>query len=304
MARQSVAPSFWKRKPLTLLSLNAPETELPPGSFAADPQITETMIWLPRLSAELDGLRIVHLTDIHLSLFTPIEEVQRVVDLANLLDPDIVALTGDYVTFSPTYIWPAAQALGRLRAKLGVFAVLGNHDFRAGADEVTRALRASHICVLRNSHYALNPDRKEGRTKAGSKDKTLWLVGVDDPWVGSADFVRALRSVPLRDPKILLCHNPEAIGRASQHGIDLMLSGHTHGGQVRLPILRSLYRSIPGERFVDGWNRLGETQIYISRGIGKVVVPVRVACPPEITCLCLRRDAGEPGVWERSQRVV
>jgi len=305
MARQSIAPSFWKRRPLTLLSLNAPETDLPPGSFSADPEITETMIWLPRLPIEHDGLRIVHLTDIHLSLFTPIEEVQRVVDLANLLDPDVVALTGDYVTFSPTYIWPAAQALGRLRARLGVFAVLGNHDFRAGADEVTRALRACHIRVLRNSHCALSPNHPmDHTTKARRTDKTLWLVGVDDPWMASADLAHALRSIPLRDPKILLCHNPEAIGQASQHGIDLMLSGHTHGGQVRLPILRSLYRSIPGERFVDGWNRLGETQIYVSRGIGKVVVPVRVACPPEITCLCLRRDAGKPNIWARPQHVV
>src|SRR5579875_1503215 len=117
MARSSVAPNFWKRPRLTLLSLNAPKKDLPLGSFAADPEITETVIRLRRLPAALEGLRIVHLTDIHLSLFTPIEEVHRVVELANRLHPDLVALTGDYVTFSPQYIWPVAQALGRLRAR-------------------------------------------------------------------------------------------------------------------------------------------------------------------------------------------
>lgn len=309
MGRQSVAPRFWKRRPLTLLALNNRQTGMPPGSFSADPEITQTLIRLPRLPMQHEGLRIVHLTDIHLSLFTPIEEVQRVVDLANLLKPDLVALTGDYVTFSPTYIWAAAQALGRLRARLGVFAVLGNHDFRAGADEITRALRSHGIRVLRNAHYALRStgaDRDAAETNktvrmdtTDKTSKTLWLLGVDDPWAGAADFARAMRSIPRRDPKILLCHNPEGVERASRHGIDLMLSGHTHGGQVRLPFLKSFYRSIPGERFVEGWNQFGDTQIYVSRGIGKVVVPVRVDCPPEITCLCLRR--GSAGSREADQ---
>ncbi|MGH9355199.1 MAG: metallophosphoesterase [Terriglobia bacterium] len=263
---------------MTILALNKPESSLPAGSFSADPEITETTIRMRRLSGAHEGLRIVHLSDIHLSLYTPIEEVQRVVELANRLRPDVVALTGDYVTLSPTYIWPAARMLGRLRARYGVFAVLGNHDFRVDADEVTRALRAQRIRVLRNSHHAL---------RAGGD--ALWLVGVDDLWFSSDDLPAAMQSIPASDPKILLCHNPGGIGPAAQLGVDLMLSGHTHGGQVRLPLLRSLYRSKPGERFVAGWNQLGATQIYVSRGIGKVVVPVRVACPPEITCLSLRR---------------
>jgi uncharacterized protein len=276
-ARRAAMPRLWNRRGLTVLSLNARESyRPPPGTFNADPEITETAIHLGRLPAALDGLKIVHLTDIHLSLYTPIEEVQRVVDLANSQDPDLVALTGDYETFSPTYVWPAARALGRLRARLGTFAVLGNHDFRVSAEEITRALRAQRIRVLRNWHYPL---------RAGGS--ALWLVGVDDVWGSFDDLERAMDSVPTQDPKILLCHNPMAIGHAARFGIDLMLSGHTHGGQVRLPLIRSLYRSKPGERFIDGWNQLGGTQIYVSRGIGKVVLPVRVACPPEITCLSL-----------------
>jgi hypothetical protein len=250
------------------------------SAFSPDPEITETEVWLSRLSSAHDGLKIVQLTDFHHSLFTPLEEIQRAVHLANHLRPDVVALTGDYVTLSPTYIWPVARALGKLRARLGVFAVLGNHDFRVDAEEITRALRAQRIRVLRNSHCALR-----------SRGRSLWMVGVDDLWWGAEDIRAALRSVPTRDPKVLLCHNPLGVHMASEHGVDLMLSGHTHGGQVRLPVVGSVYgRSKLGERFVEGWNRLNGTQIYVSRGIGKVLVPLRFGCPAEISILRLRRS--------------
>lgn len=263
---------------LTLLSLNRAEPEAPPSVWAPDPEITKTSIWLQRLPSVLDGLKIVHLTDIHHSLFTPIEDVECVVHLANRLEPDVVALTGDYVTLSPAYIGPVARVLGKLRARRGIFAVLGNHDFQVDAREMTRALRAARIRVLRNSRYPI---------RAGGK--TLWFLGVDDLWWQSDDLPAALRAIPTRDPKVLLCHNPRGIWQASEHGIDLVLSGHTHGGQVRLPGLGSLYRSKLGERFLEGWNHLNGTQIYVSRGIGKVVVPLRLGCPPEIACLRLHR---------------
>lgn len=272
------ARGFLKRRELITLALSGPERQLP-RALARDPEITKTDIWLHRLGAAHDGLRVVQLTDIHHSLFTPLEYVQRAVRMANRLHPDLVVLTGDYVTLSPAYIWPAAQALGKLSARLGVFAVLGNHDFRVDAGETTRALRAQHIRVLRNAHHALR-----------TRGDTLWVVGVDDLWSGEDDLPAALRSVPARDPKILLCHNPLGIHRASTHGIDFVISGHTHGGQVRLPVVGSLRgNSKLGERFIDGWNRLNGTQIYISRGIGRSVVPLRLNCPPEIACFRLRR---------------
>jgi hypothetical protein len=113
---------------------------------------------------------------------------------------------------------------------------------------------------------------------------------VDDRWWGADDLPAALRHVPAREAKILLCHNPVGVRQASEHGVDLVLSGHTHGGQVRLPVVGSVYgRSKLGERFVEGWNRLNGTQIYISRGIGKVLLPIRVGCPSEIALLRLRR---------------
>ncbi|HEV2351155.1 MAG TPA: metallophosphoesterase [Terriglobia bacterium] len=278
MAKTSGARRFLRRRGLITLALNSPEAELPPA-YARDPEITRMDIWLDRLAVTHNGLRIAHLTDIHHSLFTPLEYVQRAVKMANHLHPDLVALTGDYVTLSPSYIWPVAQMLGKLRAPLGVFAVLGNHDFKVDADEMTRALRAQRIRVLRNAHYPLR-----------ARGATLWMVGVDDLWWGADDLDAALHAIPERDAKILLCHNPMGIHRAATHGIDFMISGHTHGGQVRLPVVGSVRgNSKLGEKFVDGWNRLNGTQIYVSRGIGRSVVPLRLNCPPEIACIRLRR---------------
>jgi uncharacterized protein len=281
MRTHLVTKRLARRRGLITLSLSA-SPQLSPPPVSPDPEITEMDIHIRRLGAAYDGLKVVHLTDIHHSLYTPLEDVERAVKMTNHLQPDLIALTGDYVTFSPTYIWPVAQVLGRLRARLGVFAVLGNHDFQVDADEMTSALKAHRIHVLRNSHFALD-----------SGDDHLWLVGVDDLWWSADDLEAGMRHVPPQDPKILLCHNPVGVHMAAEHHIDLVLSGHTHGGQVRLPVVGGLYtRSKLGKRFIAGWNRLDGTQIYVSRGIGKVLVPLRVGCPPEIACLNLR--AGNP----------
>ena len=279
MAKRFRPRRFLRRGGLITLSLDGREPRTAPYLSGPAPEITRIDIWLHRLSPAYDGLKIVHLTDLHHSLFTPLEEIQHAVHVANHLRPDLVALTGDYVTLSRDYIWPVAEALGRLRARFGIFAVLGNHDFQVDPDEVTRALRAHSVRVLRNAHWALR-----------ARSAALWVVGVDDLWWQADDLGAALHAVPARETRILLCHNPLGIRAASEHNIDLVLSGHTHGGQVRLPVVGSVYgRSRLGERFVDGWNRLKSTQIYISRGIGKVLVPLRVGCPPEIACLRLRR---------------
>jgi hypothetical protein len=178
--------------------------------------------------------------------------------------------------------------LGTLRARLGVVAVLGNHDFRVGADMVQRALRRQRIRVLRNRHMML----RDG-------GDALPVAGVDDLGYG-ADLPAALRGIPDGSPTILLAHNPRLVRRAARHGVGLVLSGHTHGGQVNLPLLGSVYGRSPEQlRFKIGWDRLGDTQIYVSRGIGTIVLPWRLRCPAEIPCLELqphhRPDAGFPG---------
>jgi uncharacterized protein len=277
-----------RRTGLTTLSLNAARPMFPPSFFSAEPQVTETDIWVRRLDPAYEGLRIVHLSDIHHSLYTPLEDIENAVHLANQAHPDIVALTGDYVTFSPGYIWPVARALGGLRARLGVFAVLGNHDFQVDPNQITRALQAHGIDVLRNSHRSLRDYPGLGQGSRG-----LWIIGIDDLWWRADDLRAAMRSISQQHPKLLLCHNPLGIYQAAARGIDFVLSGHTHGGQVRLPVVKSLYRSRLGQRFVEGWNRLDDTQIYVNRGIGKVLLPIRVSCPPEIACFRLRKAGSQ-----------
>jgi uncharacterized protein len=237
-------------------------------------------IWLDALPNAFHGLRVVQISDIHHGLFLPKEWLSEAVRQANRLDPDIIALTGDFVTYSRRMIGPAAELLGRLRARHGVYAVLGNHDFRVDADAVTSALGRQRIEVLRNRHTSL---------RFGSE--SLYLAGVDDYGYG-ADLRRAMRGVPREAATILLAHNPRVIHLASRQGVSLVLSGHTHGGQVNLPLLGTVYGRSPERlRYKIGWDRMGLTQIYVSRGIGTIVLPWRLRCPAEITHLELLRGA-------------
>lgn len=246
--------------------------------------VNEERIWLDALPSAFQGLRIVQISDIHHGLFLPKEWLSEAVWKANRLNPDIIALTGDFVTYSRRMIGPAAEVLGRLRARYGVFAVLGNHDFRVDADAVTQALRRQRIDVLRNRHVTL-----------WFGGEALYLAGVDDYGYG-ADLRRAVRGVPRDAATVLLAHNPRVIHLASRHNVSLVLSGHTHGGQVNLPLLGTVYGRSPERlRYKIGWDRMGATQIYVSRGIGTIVLPWRLRCPAEITHLeLLRGAAGAP----------
>ena len=250
-------------------------------------EVTEHQMGLEGLPEAFRGFRIVHLTDLHHGLYFPAEALAAVVELTNELEPDIVAVTGDFVTRSRNYIEPVAQMLSGLRTRSGVFAVLGNHDFRVGAGEIAHALDHHGIQVLRNRHVTLR--------RAGQK---CYLAGVDD-FLYRADLRRAMRGIPSGAPTVLLSHNPAIIDEAADMGVNLVLSGHTHGGQVKLPLIGCVYgRSERKMRFKIGHDYLGPTQIYVSRGIGTVVLPVRYRCPSEIPHFvleprqdCLREDS-------------
>jgi predicted MPP superfamily phosphohydrolase len=242
--------------------------------------VNQERIWLDPLPEMFSGLRVVQISDIHHGLFLSREWLTQAVQQANRLNPDIVALTGDFVTYSRANIEPAAEILGRLRARFGVFAVLGNHDFRVDADAMTSALQRHRIEVLRNRHISL---------RFGGE--SLYMVGVDDYGYG-ADLRRALQGVSRDAATILLAHNPRIISHAARRGVSLVLAGHTHGGQVNLPLLGTVFGRSPERlRFKMGWDRLGLTQIYVTRGIGTIVLPWRLRCPAEITHLKLLRGA-------------
>ncbi len=244
--------------------------------------VNDERIWLDALPSAFHGLRVVQISDIHHGLFLPKEWLSEAVRQANRLNPDIIALTGDFVTYSRRNIEPAAELLGRLRARYGVYAVLGNHDFRVDADAVASALSRQHIEVLRNRHIAFSHG-----------GESVYLAGVDDYGYG-ADLRRAMRGVPSDAASILLAHNPRVIHLASRHNVSLVLSGHTHGGQVNVPLLGTVYGRSPERlRYKIGWDRMGATQIYVSRGIGTIVLPWRFRCPAEITHLELLQGASD-----------
>jgi len=244
-------------------------------------EITHQTIAIEKLPAEFRGLRIVQLSDVHHSPFLDEERINEAVRMANDLRPDLVALTGDYISHSRDYIASCARALGRLRAAHGVFAVLGNHDHWTDGAMMRDALAYQGIRVLCN---------ESTRIERGSSH--IRLAGVDDLMVKRDDLRLALEETSWYETRILLSHNPAIIREAARAGVDLVLSGHTHGGQINWRLLtgrkdRKIARWLrrPSRRLMRGHAQLGSTQLYVNRGLGTVIVPLRYGCPPEITLL-------------------
>jgi len=238
--------------------------------------VEQQAIRLRRLPVALDRLRIVQLSDIHHSPFTGRAQIERAIETANSLAPDIIALTGDYVSHEREYAAPCAEMLGRLRARCGVYAVLGNHDHWTDAALITDLFRAEGIKVLVNEGMRFE-----------HKGASFWLAGVDDTMVGLEDLPLALAGSRADELKLLLAHNPIILRRAARAGVDLVLSGHTHGGQIAWRSERSR-SGRPRRRMLRGLGRRGDTQIYVTRGLGTVIVPWRYGCRPEVSLLELR----------------
>jgi len=233
-------------------------------------------IRLKRLPKQLEGFTIIHLSDTHHSPFTSLDHIERAVKVANRFRPDMFALTGDYVSHERKYIAPVAEVLGELRSEFGTYACLGNHDHWTDADLVTDLFRGEGISMLVNQGVRLE-----------ARGASFWIAGVDDHMVGRTDLKAALAGSFPDEMKLLLAHNPILFRRAARRNVDLTLSGHTHGGQVKVrdPEKRTLRR----RKLKAGLYRRYDSQIYITRGIGTVVLPVRYQCPPEISLLELRR---------------
>lgn len=237
--------------------------------------IEKIQIYLKRLPKKLDGFRLVHLSDMHHSPFTNLEHIENAVNAANRLKPNMFVLTGDYVSHESKYIEPVAESLGRLESEFGTYACLGNHDHWTDAEYVTREMKKRKINVLINEGFRFT-----------ANGVSFWLCGVDDHMAGKTDLKAALRGSFADEMKMLLAHNPVVVIRAARLDIDLMFSGHTHGGQVR--IIDKEKKLLPHRRLSNGLYRRKNTQIYITRGIGTVVLPVRYQCPPEISLIELR----------------
>ena len=241
-------------------------------------ELTETDILIPDLPPAFDGFRIAQVSDLHHSPIVPRADVRHAVALAQSTGADMFALTGDYTTARPSYVWPCAELLGTLAAPAGTWAVLGNHDHYTDAELTARALRRARIEVLDNAHTVL--------TRGGEE---LQLVGVDDWSWGKTDWARAFRGVDRMKPTVLLSHQPAVLDMPETEGVSLILSGHTHGGQISLPFIGAPVRFVNEFKYLRGYYRRGATQLYVSRGTGTVGLPVRLGARPEIALLRLRR---------------
>jgi len=255
-------------------------------------RVERVPIRLKRLPEAFRGFKIAQLSDLHSSPLVDKEHLEHAVDLALAEKPDLVVLTGDFIghtlrtypdeihEFDLQYLDNLVAALGRAKAPFGTYAVLGNHDFWSGPEVTQRICHdfetRAGIPVLRNQNIVL----KRG-------EATLHLVGIDDYW-HTWDLKKALRRVPSTSLKILLSHNPD-INRhlMPAHRIDLVLSGHTHGGQITFPVLGAPFATHMNKRYLKGLVRDGDRQTYITRGVGHLVVPIRFNCPPEVTLITL-----------------
>lgn len=237
-------------------------------------------VWFPHLPLHLDGFTIAQLSDLHRGPEVSAEEIAQAVRLVLRQEGiALIVLTGDYVSRSAGYAPSCAEALAPLAASK-VLACLGNHDHWTDADVVAAALTDVGIDVLRNA--------------AQEVADGLWVAAVDDVWERHADLERALGRVPAGATIVLLAHEPDYADTAAADGrMHLQLSGHSHGGQVRLPFLGPLVLPYLARKYSAGLYTVGEMSLYVNRGVGLIAPAIRLNCRPEVTLITLRR--GEQG---------
>lgn len=244
-------------------------------------QITRHTVSLPNLPVAFEGTTVAFLTDIHHGPFTSLDYVHTVVRTAISLQPDLILLGGDYSLKDGKYIRPCFDALGGLKAPLGVYGVLGNHDYWHGLADTREGFAAAGITELTNHHVWLE-----------RKGERMCLAGVDDLWFGKVDVRAALGDTKDSDAVLLLSHNPDVAEKMKDTRVGLMLSGHTHGGQVvfpsgEAPFVSSRY----GQKYLKGFVQAPHTRVYVSRGLGTTSAPFRVGSRPELTLLTLTADS-------------
>jgi uncharacterized protein len=244
-------------------------------------------IRLRRLPESFAGFRIAQITDIHFGPYMGKHGVERAVRLAREFKPDLVVLTGDFVShpfgqdYGPAgahHAEPCADVFATWKG-VPIAAVLGNHDWWNGPEIVAGALVDRGIKVMRNHAFPFE--------RGGDR---LWIAGVDDVFEGQADLSKTLASVPNSEATVLLAHEPDYADYTARFPVDLQLSGHSHGGQVRVPGMGPIILPDLGRKYHSGLNRVGQLQVYTNRGLGVIDPPVRLNCAPEVTCITLQKE--------------
>lgn len=255
-------------------------------AFALEPaslRVRETTLTLDTWPSELDGLRVAVLADLHTgSPWNGRRNLRRVVRETNRAQPDLVLIAGDLViqgVVGGRSVSPEAsgEILSGLDAPLGVYGVLGNHDWWLDGPRVIRALEASGVTVLEDTSAAI-PARGD----------TLWLAGVSDFWEAPHDIGRALSAIPPEAAPLVFTHNPDIFPDVPGR-VALTVAGHTHGGQVAVPgVGRPVVPSRYGDRYALGHVREGGRDLFVNTGVGTSILPVRFRVPPEVSVLTLR----------------
>jgi uncharacterized protein len=245
---------------------------------------------LARLPEAWDGLTIAQLSDLHYQPYWSADVIRHAIEVTNSLKPDVIALTGDYVTVpfrnrSPRKLaWeiePCTALLRGLSAPLGVFAVLGNHDAESRPNHISEVLASAGIRVLRNAAFPLERDGVR-----------VWMVGLEDVLSGDPDVGVALKQVPASETSIVMVHEPDYADAVSKSPVDLQLSGHSHGGQIRVPVVMPLYLPYMARKYPIGLYTVGRMKLYTNSGLGTIRVPIRLFAPPEVTLFTLRAKTG------------
>jgi uncharacterized protein len=255
------------------------------------PRVVRKSFSLPRWPERMNGFTIALLSDFHYDPYFSAHPLRDAIPIVNDLHPDLIVLTGDFVSVPFTgddakgalASEPCAEFLRRMTAPHGLWAILGNHDVNTDGAYVTRALESQGIRVLINESAAIE-----------TNGERFWLAGVDDVIGGGADLAKTLNIVPSGEAVVLLAHEPDFADHASRFPIDLQLSGHSHGGQVRIPLLPPLYLPALAKKYVMGTYKVGHLLLYTNAGLGTVDIPVRLNCPPEITLIRLQSYSGQP----------
>ena len=244
-------------------------------------RVTRYRIPVPHLPPEFAGFRVVHLSDLHYGLLQPLLTAKYVVWRTNRLQRDIIVCTGDYVLEKNAHVnidrvWPL---LSKLHAPGGVYSVLGNHDHWADTERSIEWLDRTR-------------QNLQGKTVALERQgRKLWLAGGGDLWTDPMDFDKLLADVPEGDCRIVLAHNPDSADTGFNVRIDLMISGHTHGGQFLLPFLGPPSNPVKNKSYTSGLKKSENGPlVFISKGIGWGTFPVRLGCFPEIAVLELIPD--------------
>lgn len=247
-------------------------------------RVVEREVRVSGLDSRLDGLRIAQLSDLHVGTLTPRTWGLAWSRAANRRSPDLAVVTGDLVTSGTEYHGDVAEVVGALRARLGVFVSMGNHDYFGDGEPLISNLRAHGARVLRNDGVLLE--------HGGAR---FWLAAIDDTWTRRDDLSRALRDRPPGVGTVLLAHDPSRFDEAAAAGVQLVVSGHTHGGQIGVPFVsRAINLANLAHRYRVGFYRRGRSTLYVHPGLGTTGPPMRLGVAPEVTILVLRADPTSP----------